>query len=414
LKGEGRGSTGGGRSGSIRSLLIVAEVALSLVLLISAGLLLRSLVRLQSIRPGFDPQNVLAVRLSLPKSRYASSEDLAAFYRQLHSRLQSLPGVESVGAINVLPLSGTLATVDFTIVGRPPVAEREEPSANFRTVNAAYFQTMRIPLLAGRSFSEAEDSHAPVVAVINETLARRFWPNGNPVGAHLTIDDVNSGHREIEIAGVVGDVKQTGLDAKPAFDIYVSLYQISPDTVPWLRNNQYWVLRTKTDPLLYAAAARSQVQAVDRDVAAANIMTMDQYIDATVAPRKFNLMLLMIFAGAALLLAAIGIYGVMAYAAGQRTREIGIRMALGAQHIDVLKLIVGQGMRLVLLGLAIGLIGSFALTRVMGGLLFNVSTTDPATFLGISALLAAVALGASWLPAHRASKTDPLVALHYE
>ncbi len=414
LKGEGRGSTGGGSRGRIRSLLIVVEVALSLVLLIGAGLLLRSLMRLQSVQPGFDPQNVLTLRLSLPKTRYTSQEDLAAFYRQLYSRFQNLPGVESVGAINSLPMGGMLATVEFTIVGRPPIEARDEPTANLRVISMGYLQTMRIPLLAGRSFTEAEDSHAPVVALINETIARRYWPNGNPIGEHLKINDVNSGWRDIEIAGIVGDVKQTGLDAKPSFDIYLSLYQMSPDTIPWLRNNHYWVLRTKTDPLALAAEARSQVQAVDRDVAAASVMTMEQAIDATVAPRKFNFLLLMIFAGAALLLAAIGIYGVMAYTAGQRTREIGIRMALGAQHSDVLKLIVGQGMRLVLLGLAIGLIGAFALTRVMAGLLFNVSSTDPATFAGISALLAAVALAASWIPARRASKTDPLVALRYE
>ncbi len=413
LKENGRGTVGGARQSRARSLLVVSEISISLVLLVGAGLLVKSFLRLQAVSPGFDAQNVLAVRLSLPKARYSSRVVVTTFYDELRPRLERLPGVEAVGFVSVLPLSGTLASVDFTIEGRaaPPDEARV---ADYRVASAGYFRAMKIPLIAGREFDEHDTAKAAPVMLVSQSLARRYWPNGSPLGAHLRIDDNDEGPRPVEIVGVVGDVKHLSLDGEPSLHIYLPVHQVHEDGVVWLTNNQYWLLRTAVDPLTLQAAVRREIQAVDRDAPTSDIRTMDQYLAASVAPRRFNLWLLTVFAGAALVLAATGLYGVISHGVAQRRHEIGIRMALGARRSDVLKLVIGQGMGLALAGVALGLLSACALTRWMESLLFGVRATDPPTFASIAVLLMLVALLACYIPARRATKVDPIVALRYD
>jgi len=413
LKESGRGSSGGARQGRTRGLLVISEIALSLVLLVGAGLLVKSFLRLQAVRPGFDAQNVLAVRLSLPKARYPDRAAVTAFHDTLRPRLERLPGVEAVGLVSALPLSGTLASIPFTIEGRA-AAPDEALVADYRMASSGYFRAMKIPLIAGRGFDGRDTEQAVPVALVSRSLARRYWPDGTPLGAHLRIDDNDRGPRPVEIVGVVGDVTHLSLDGEPSPCIYLPVRQAHEDAVVWLIGNQHWLLRTAVDPLTLQAAVRREIQAVDREAPTSDIRTMDQYLAASVAPRRFNLWLLTVFAGAAMLLAATGLYGVMSHGVAQRRREIGIRMALGARRIDVLRLVIGQGMVLALAGVALGLLGACALTRWMESLLFRVGATDPAIFVSIAALLVLVALLACYVPARRATKVDPMVALRYE
>ena len=409
LKQSGRGA-GGARQSRARGLLVVSEIAISLVLLVGAGLLVRSFARLQSVDPGFDAGNVLAIRLSLPKAQYPDRQAATSFYDKLRPRLESLPGVETVGVVSALPLSGVSASIPFTIDGRA-AAPDEALRADYRLVSSGYFRALRIPLLAGREFNEHDTAQADNVVVISQNLAQRYWPNGNPVGAHLRIDDNDQGPRLVEIVGVVGDVRHIGLDGEPFPHIYLHMHQTHEDAVVWLTSNQYWLLRTAVDPLTLSTEARREIQAVDRAVPASSIRTMEQYLAASVAVQRFNLWLLTVFAGAALVLAGTGLYGVISHGVAQRGREIGIRMALGAQARDVSKLVIGQGMKLTLGGVALGLATALGLTRLMGALLFGVSATDPLTFLSTALLLTFVALLACWIPARRALKIDPMVAL---
>ena len=406
---------GGARQNSFRNLLVVAEVALSLLLLIGAGLFVRSLIRLQQVSPGLDTQNLLLVRLSLPQSNYTKGETVTAFYEKLEPRVSSLPGVEAVAASNVLPLSGLNVRADFTIVGRPPRTREETPAAQNRWVSPGYFNAMKIPVLQGREFTEQDRAGARLVAVVDKVAARRYWQDENPVGAHILIDDAAPAPpREVEIIGVVDEIKHNGLDEEPTATVYAPFYQIPPGAVSFFANRMNLVVRTSIEPMTLGDEIRSQVQSVDRDVPASNISTMEQFLAATIAPRKFNLFLLVIFAVAALMLAAAGLYAVIAYSVQQRTKEIGIRMALGAKANDVFKLIISQGMKLVVIGVATGLLASLLLTRLMASLLYGVSATDPLTFATIALLLTGVALGACFVPARRATKVDPMVALRYE
>jgi predicted permease len=412
LKEGGRGA-GGARQSRARGLLVVSEIALSLVLLVGAGLLVKSFLRLQAVNPGFESENVLAVRLSLPKAQYSNRAAAAAFYEKLRSRLESLPGVETVGVVSALPMSGVLASIPFTIEGRATSPD-EAPRADYRLVSTGYFDALKIPVLAGREFNEGDTAQTTSVALISQNLAQRYWPNGNPLGAHLRIDDNDRGPRPVEIVGVVGDVKHLSLEGEPAPHIYLPIHQTHEDAVVWLTNNQYWLLRTAVDPLTLSAAVRREIQAVDAEVPASSIRTMEQYLAASVAPRRFNLWLLTVFAGAALVLAGTGLYGVVSCGVAQRKREIGIRMALGAQAGDVLKLVIGQGMAMTFAGVALGLVAALGLTRLMKSLLFSVSAADPLAFLVTASLLTFVALLACWIPARRATKVDPMVALRYE
>jgi len=413
LKENGRGAGSGARHSRARRALVVSEIALSVALLVGAGLLVRSFLRLQSVNPGFESKNVLVVRLSLPRAQYPNRGAASAFYEKLRPRLEKLPGVETIGVISALPLSGAIASIPFTIEGRA-AAPDEALRADYRLIYPGYFRTLKITLISGREFNESDTAQSAPVAIISQTLAHRYWPNSDPLGAHLLINDNDQGPRLVEIVGVIGDVKHFRLDGEPAPHIYIPSHQTHEDAVALLTNNQYWLLRTEVDPMTLAPTVRREIQAVDRDVAASNIRALEQYLAASVAPQRFNLWLLTIFAGAALALAGAGLYGVISYGVAQRRREIGIRMALGAQAGDALRLVIGQGMALALFGVALGSVAALALTRLMKSLLFNVSATDPSTFIVVALLVSAIALLACWIPARRATKVDPLIALRSE
>lgn len=398
--------------GRTRNLLVILEVALSLVLLIGAGLLVRSFVRIQEVHPGFNSENLLAVQLALPKNKYTQRVVTSNFFNEVERRIRTLPGVESAASISLLPLSGLNARVDFTIEGSPPVSREEIPTAQYRMVTAGYFRTMGIPLLAGREFTEGDIPESQAVAVIGQALAERYFPAKNPVGMHLNVDDGTPGNpRLIEIVGMVGNVKHFGLDGPATFDLYVAIPQIPEPSVVWLTNNVSLVVRSTSDPLILSTAVRREVEAVDKDIPASSVKSMDQLLSASVAPRRFNLSLVMVFAVAALLLAAMGIYGVTSYSVTQRRFEIGIRLALGAQQGDIFKLILFQAMRLVAAGVAIGLFGAFILTQIISSLLFGITAYDPWTFMTTSLILIIVAMLASYMPARRATRIDPITSL---
>ncbi|HLL16108.1 MAG TPA: ABC transporter permease [Pyrinomonadaceae bacterium] len=403
----------GGRSGSTsprrqraRSLLVVSEVALALVLLISAGLLLKSFVGLQNVQPGFSPDNILTVEIGLPEQKYADDKQIADFYRQLIARVKSLPGAEAVGAVSHLPLSGAEEIDGFSIEGRPEV-ESELTSADFRVIAPDYFRAMRIPILRGRHFDERDRLDAPPVMVIDETFARRFFPGEDPLGKRIDEDGSHTPRSFFTVVGVVGSVRHTGLSAEARPTMYLSYEQSG-----W--QNMTLTIRAPGDPTNLSAAVRREVLAVDKDQPVTKISTMAETFARAVAPQRFNMLLLGFFAAVAMILATVGIYGVIAYTVSQRSRELGIRIALGASRGDILKLVVGQAMLMTLIGVVVGLAGALALTRLMSGLLYGVSATDPLIFISISLLLAFVALFASYIPARRAMKVDPITALHYE
>ncbi|MFY9556063.1 MAG: ABC transporter permease, partial [Blastocatellia bacterium] len=393
LKEGGRSSTGGARRRRIRSLLVVSEVALAMLLLVGAGLLIKSFARLQSVDPGFRLDNVLTMSMSLPKTKYTTTEQITGFYDQVLQRLESLPGVESAGLVTSLPLTGWNIGQSFTIDGRtiPPEDAR---AANYQFTSPDYFRAMEIPLLRGRQFVEQDNSHGTPVIIINQSVANRFFSDEDPIGKRISIRSLIPGQTRVgpfisrEIVGVVGDVKESGLAEETSLEVYV----------PYLQNPQLGtnvVVHTLSDPSNLVSAVRGEVLAVDRDQPVADIKTMEQVLSESVAGRRFNMLLLGLFAMVALILAGVGIYGVISYSVTQRTHEIGLRLALGASVFDVLKLVVGEGMILTGIGIGIGLAGSFAVTRLMTSLLFGVSATDPLIFIMISLLLAVVALGAS-------------------
>jgi putative ABC transport system permease protein len=367
--------------------------------------LINSFLRLMQVNRGFDPTDVLTINLNLPSSKYPTGAQQTAVLSQILERVSAVPGVRSVGLTSVLPLRGGPAT-DFVIEGRPPVEANREPVADIRIVDANYFRTLSIPLRAGRSFTERDTADASRVMIINEEMARRHWPGENPLGQRVTMKDWGPPLTG-EIVGVVGDVKADGLDSATRPMVYWPYPQF-----PGLFNNL--VIRTDGEPRRVVAAVKSEIWSVDREQPLSRIQPMEEVIAGSVAPRRFNMLLLGAFAALALTLAAVGIYGVISYTVTQRTHELGIRLALGAQSRDVLKLVVGQGMRPALIGVMIGLATAFALTRAMTSLLYSVSATDPLTFGLISGLLSLVALLACWIPAWRATKVDPLVALRHE
>jgi len=402
LKEGGRSGSEGPQRNRTRSLLTVLESALALILLVGAGLMIRSFLQLQNVNPGFDPSNVLTVRIDLPRTKYDTPEKAGTFFEELRSRIAELPGVEAVGSVTELPMSGQLNDVPFTIEGRPPVRANERFGADFRRISGDYFRAMRIPLLKGRLFNEQEVRQSSKVVVISESLASTCFPNEESLSKHLVLD---IGKDAYEIVGVVGDVRHRGLGSNPFAMMYLPTQAAGGTNV---------VVRTSVAPTSLAAGVRQAVKAIDRDQPVSALRPMEQWVSESTALSRYRTTLLGLFAAVALALAVIGIYGVTSYSVEQRTHELGVRIALGARQADVLRLVVVQGMKLVLGGIGIGLVGAFMLTRVMSGFLFGVRPTDPLTFGLVAAMLVMVALVACYVPARRATKVDPMVALRYE
>jgi putative ABC transport system permease protein len=402
LKEAGRGAVGERRLKRTRATLVVAELAVTLVLLVGAGLLLRSFVRLQQVELGFEPANLLTFHVS-PNHLFGQTEKRAEYYRQISERLAALPGAHAAATASSLPLDWVL-NFAYSVEGRPP-RPGDDPQTDYNSVSPNYFEVMGIPLLRGRLFDARDAVGAPAVAVINETMARRVFADEDPLGKRLTLQYLEE-PVTVEIVGVVADSKQTvGQEAN------ITVYDCALQR-PWLSSS--FILRTEGDPAALAASAQKAVREIDRNRVASGVKTMEQLLAESVAQPRFYTQLLTLFAGLALALAAVGVYGVISYTVTQRTHEIGIRMALGAERGDVIRMIVGHGMLLAAGGLLAGLLISFVLTRVMSRLLYGVSATDPATFAGVTLILALVAFLACYVPARRATKIDPMEALRYE
>jgi putative ABC transport system permease protein len=390
----------------LRSLLVVSEVAISFVLLIGAGLMMKSFAHLMTTDPGFNTESALTMELGLPAAKYREAAPRVAFFEQLLQRIEALPGVEAAGAVNHLPLGGSNSSIGLLIEGAPEPPPGQGIGGRYRVCSPRYFQALGMTLLAGRGFTDQDTADAPLVVIINETMARRFWPKEEPIGKRIRFPGNPERNPWMQVVGVVRDVKhELNLAVTPEF--YRPYAQDA-----WREMNL--VARTRTEPMALAAAIRSQVLALDNDQPVFRIRTLEQVRSESVLFQRFSVVILGLFGTLALILVAAGIYGVMSYSVAQRAHEIGIRLALGAQARDVLRLVVGQGLGLTSIGVAIGVAAAFGLTRLMERLLFEVSATDPSVFLVIALLLAAVALVACYLPARRAMKVDPMVALRYE
>lgn len=407
LKDNKGAAIGGWRRHYWRNGLLIGEVALSLVVLIGAGLLVNSFLRLQNIQPAIATDKLLTVEINLSDSRYRERAQISGFFQELVRRVEALPGVEAASLSTARPLSGVTRNDPFSIEGRP--LDLNNPSfAGWQMVGANYFQTLGIPLVQGRdlAFQDMAET-APAVAVINETMANRYWPNENPIGRRITVGLPRADNPGAIIVGIVRDLPHRAIDSLPEPDWYLS-------RPPGLQHNQILFVRTVVHPSQLASPIRDVVAGIDRDQPVTNIKTMTDVVADTVAPRKFNMLLFGLFAAIAMLLAALGIYGVMAYSVAERTQEIGIRMALGAQKSNVLRLVIRNGVMLTLIGVAVGLALALALTRLMTTLLFGITPNDVTTFAAVSVFLILIALLACYIPARRATKVDPLVALRYD
>lgn len=409
LQESSRGSSLNRRNRAIHNALVVSEIALALILLAGSGLLIESFARLTHVNPGFDADHLLTFKLSLPATKYKTDPADIAFYRELLDKLTHLPGVRSVSMENLAPFNGVQdegVATDVILPGQESVPEAKRPSTAVRVVGSDYFRTMRIPLVVGRAFSAAELVEEKHVVVINGTFARKYFPGANPIGQKITID-MKDTNVPSEIIGVVSDVHGADLGAAP----WPTIYWPYPELA---YSGMTIVMRTETNPLALVPPAREIVRSMDKDEPISNVATMDQLISDSVARSRFSTVLLAVFAGLAMVLACIGIYGVMAYATAQRRNEIGIRMALGAQRGDVLRLILTQGAKLALLGTGIGVAGGLILTRLLTSQLYGIAANDPLPFIAATVLLVTVALAACYMPARRATRVDPMVALRYE
>jgi len=404
LKEGSRTSSEGGRRARFRAFLVVAEIGMALVLMTCAGLLIESFARLMHVNPGLSPGNVMTFPLTLPPMRYPQAQQQEAFYRQLLERVRTIPGVQAAGATSYLPLSGSARFGFFCPEGHACLGVGKDPVIASRQVSPGYFDTVRTPLLRGRVFTEKDTALGPPVVVVNQTTAIRYWPGQDPIGKHLA----NSRDRvQREIVGVVADVKFGGLNAANTEEMYLPMAQ-----APWL--SMTLVVRSSGDPQPLVPAVRAKIAESDPDLPVAGILSMDEVVSTSVAQPRIIMQFVGVFAGFALLLAATGIYGVMAYSVIARKQELGIRVALGARPSDILRLVVGQGMRMTLIGVALGVAFSLALTRLLAGLLFGVQATDPLVFGAAALVLAAAALVACYIPARRATHVDPIVVLRYE
>jgi putative ABC transport system permease protein len=403
---EGARSSPGKRQRRLRESFVVAEIVFALALLVGAGLLIRSFMRVLDTKPGFESRNLLTMMIPASGAKkYDDPAQVRAFYSEAIKRIEALPGVEAAGVVSNLPFGGNMDMYGFHVEEKPLANPAEAPSAERYSVSPDYLRAMGIPLLRGRGFTEQDNANASLVTLINRTARERIWPNEDPLGKRIRLGGIENPPRAI--VGVVGDVNHYDLETAPDLQAYVPHPQ-------WTDSYMLLVVRTTTDPGALTGAVRQTIHALDPDAPLHNVATMRQLVSASVAQRRFTLLLIAVFAAVALLMAAVGLYGVMAYSVTQRTREIGIRIALGAQGADVLRLVVRRGLRLVALGLALGMMAALALTRLMKNLLFEVSATDPLTFAGVGALLALVALLACWIPARRATRVDPMVALRVE
>jgi len=411
LKDGGRSGSAGASRQRVRNLLVVSEVALSLLLLVSAGLLIKSFMRLQETELGFDPENVLTLRVPLPEARYKENALVENFWDELLRRVRALPGVESAGLTRGLPMNGGIES-NVMVEGQETTNPKDATVAVNLYAEPGYFRTMNIKLLRGRFLSDRDTKDAPLAVMVDEMFVARFFPNADPLGKRLRIGGDRAPLRNI--VGVFKHIKHYGPDEEGRVEIYTPYKQVSQESFAAANRSLWLAVKTTGDPTSLAPLIRNEVLQIDKDQPISNVETMENIVAATVAPQKFATWLLGIFAGSAMLLAAIGIYGVMAYSVTQRTHEIGIRMALGAAQGDVLRMVVVQGMKLALLGVGIGIIGAVALTRLMSSLLYGVSATDPLTYGGVSLLLAGVAFLACLIPARRATRVDPMIALRYE
>ena len=403
---EGRRSvTGSLRPVQLRSLLVTSEVALSLVLLAGAGLMIRSFLLLSHVETGVNTSNVLALNFSLNESRYAQAHVRTSFLQQVAERVRNLPGVKSASWVADLPLTDSTDSLGFSIAGRPDPEPGKPREARFNVVGPGYLQTLDIPLLRGRDFTDRDTDVTPGVVLLNEAMVRRFWPDEDPLGKQITTD----GKTFFSIVGVVGNVHQLGQASEASPEFYLSYLQ---DPVDWPYRTL--IVRTAGDPLKLTGLVKQAVWSVNNDQPVSNIRTMEQVLAESVAEPRIFTLLMGVFAALALGLAAVGIYGVVSYSVSQRTHEVGVRMALGAERVDVLRLVVGQGMLLTGIGLGIGLAGAMALTRFLSSFLYGVRPTDPLTFAAVALALAGVALLATYIPARRATKVDPMIALRYE
>lgn len=416
LKSGGKNAAGDSRGRSMRSGLVVAELALALMLLTGAGLMTRSFIRLQSIDPGFNSQDLLTMTISVAGTSQAQGPRRAQFFQQALERIEALPGVRSASFVNHLPLGGDRWGTQFTVEGQPAPAPGQAPGAAFRVAHSGYLETMGIRLLSGRDFTERDTLDAPGVVIINEAIARQYWPGEDPLGKRIKLGDIEAQIPWLSVVGVVGEVKQEDWAEEGRNEVYIPYLQTRIYLTGPQPHNQYLtlVVRTDSDAISLASSIRREVWAIEPNAPISSVATMEEITANEVWQPRLSMFLLGGFAVVALLLAAVGIYGVMSYSVTRRTQEIGVRMALGASQGDILKLVVSQGLKLSILGLGIGLAAAFALSRLLEGLLYQISPTDPVTFALVAFVLGAVAFVSCYLPARRAAKVDPQVALRYE